>query len=239
MFFFFTLTFSPFSSCVRAIIKVLILFKKSTLFKRMTVLTVCIRAVETLHGSAVYLHAAQNSDLPRLSEPLHNVSIIHTADLPDTTPFLKFRFFKSLDPCAKTNTTKPNSLAAWSLLLKYDWKSAAHDWAEGTKIKNQLFWEKWEGVTRWFLIVLHLSFSLSFSDPDSQIHSFPSISKQRVPGTALVLKELSLFYCFDVLIKKHNWEGRMHMYFLPKQTLVMPQKLDSTVYWVFKQVEHV
>lgn len=86
----------------------------------MTVLTVCIRAVETLHGSAVYLSAAQNSDLPRLSEPLHNVSIIHTADLPDTTPFLKFRFFKSLDPCAKTNPTNPNSMSAWSLLLKYD-----------------------------------------------------------------------------------------------------------------------
>jgi len=75
----------------------------------MTVLTVCIRAVETLHGSAVYLYATQNSDLPRLSEPLHNVSIIHTADQPDTTPFLKFRFFESLDPCGKTTQQNPKA----------------------------------------------------------------------------------------------------------------------------------
>lgn len=187
--------------------------KKNTLFKRMTVLTVCIRAVETLHGSAVYLHAAQNSDLPRLSEPLHNVSIIHTADLPDTTPFLKFRFFKSLDPCAKTNTTKPNSLAAWSLLLKYDWKSTAHDWAEGTKIKNQLVWEKWEGVTRWFLIVLHLSFSLSFSKAGSRSRftHFPPSANSECLVQHWFWKNYHYLtvWCPD---KKYNWEGTMYIY---------------------------
>lgn len=88
----------------------------------MEVLYICLQ-----HRTLIS-HASQNH---------FTMLALYTADLPDTTPFLKFRFFKTLDPFAKTSTTKPSSTAAWALFFLNGTEKELRE----QKLKNQSVWE--------------------------------------------------------------------------------------------------